>query len=80
MMRAAPSFAAAIVLFALIAGLAAPTPRAAAQDPALIEQGQRAFMKQGCYASYLRPCAHMPALELTDDDIRAIASFLATRQ
>jgi len=30
--------------------------------------------------SYLRPSAHMPALELTDDDIRALAAFLAAQQ
>ena len=84
------------------------------QDPALIEQGQRTFMKQGCYGchtvgktgtpigpdlshvgakyrsdyiarwlrdpSYLRPSAHMPTLELSDEDIRSLAAFLATRQ
>ena len=100
------------LLVALFASLiAAP---AWSQDAALIELGQRTFMKQGCYGchtvgkvgtpigpdlshvgakyrpeyiarwlrdpSYLRPSAHMPALELTDEDIRALAAFLATRQ
>jgi cytochrome c oxidase subunit 2 len=30
--------------------------------------------------SYLRPSAHMPALELTEDDIRALAAFLAAQR
>jgi len=30
--------------------------------------------------SYLRPSTHMPALELSDDDIKAIAAFLASSQ
>lgn len=30
--------------------------------------------------SYLRPTAHMPVLELTDDDIRALAAFLSAQQ
>ena len=28
----------------------------------------------------VRPSTHMPALELTDDDVRSIAAFLASRQ
>ena len=87
---------------------------ASAQNSALIDEGQRAFMEQGCYGchtvgkvgtpigpdlshvgakyraeylarwlrdpSYLRPSTHMPTLELTDDDIRSIAAFLASRE
>jgi mono/diheme cytochrome c family protein len=30
--------------------------------------------------SYVRPSTHMPALELSDDDIKAIAAFLASSQ
>jgi nitric oxide reductase subunit C len=30
--------------------------------------------------SYLRPSTHMPALELSDDDIKTIAAFLASSQ
>ena len=99
----------ALVVIALLAAAAIP---AFAQSP--VEQGQRAFMRQGCYGchtvgklgtpiapdlshvgakyrpdylarwlrdpSYLRPSAHMPALELTDDEVRSIAAFLAAQQ
>jgi mono/diheme cytochrome c family protein len=91
-----------------------PVAHAAGPDPELIEQGQRAFARQGCYGchtigttgarlgpdlslvgakyrpdylarwlkdpSYLRPSAHMPGFELTDEDVRSIAAFLATRE
>ena len=30
--------------------------------------------------SYLRPSTHMPAFELSEDDVRALAAFLATQQ
>ena len=30
--------------------------------------------------AYLRPSTHMPAIELTDEDIRALAAFLAAQQ
>jgi cytochrome c1 len=30
--------------------------------------------------SYLRPSAHMPTLELTEADIRALAAFLSAQQ
>jgi cytochrome c oxidase subunit II len=30
--------------------------------------------------SYLRPSAHMPALELSEDDVRALAAFLSAQQ
>jgi cbb3-type cytochrome oxidase cytochrome c subunit len=30
--------------------------------------------------SYLRPSAHMPALELNEADIRALAAYLAAQQ
>lgn len=96
---------------AVLALLALATP-AAAQD--LVEEGRRAFMRNGCYGchtvgtmgtpiatdlthvgakyrpeylsrwlrdpSYLRPAAHMPTLELTEPDIRALAAFLAAQQ
>lgn len=85
-----------------------------AQDAGLIDGGQRAFMKQGCYGCHtvgkmgtpigpdlshvgakyraeylerwlrdpsdLRPSTHMPTLELSNDDIKAIAAFLGSRQ
>jgi cytochrome c oxidase subunit 2 len=100
-----------IVALALFAMLASP---AFAQDPGLVEQGQRAFTAQGCYGchtvgktgtpiapdlshvgakyrpgylarwlrdpSSVRPSAHMPALELSAEDIRALAAFLAAQQ
>jgi nitric oxide reductase subunit C len=87
---------------------------ATAQKPELVEAGQRAFMRQGCYGchtvgkmgtpvandlthvgakyradylarwlrdpSYLRPTAHMPALELSEDDIRSLAAFLSAQE
>ena len=87
---------------------------ATAQDTALIEDGRRAFTKNGCQGchtlgrtgtpigpdlthvgakysqSYLerwlrdpasvRPSTHMPALELTDEDIRALAAFFAAQR
>ena len=30
--------------------------------------------------TYLRPSTHMPAIELTEEDIRALAAFLAAQQ
>jgi cytochrome c2 len=30
--------------------------------------------------AYLRPSTHMPAIELTEEDIRALAAFLAAQQ
>jgi mono/diheme cytochrome c family protein len=96
---------------ALLAVLTLATP-ASAQE--LVEEGRRAFMRNGCYGchtvgkvgtpmatdlthvgakyrpeylrrwlrdpSYLRPTAHMPTLELTDADIRALAEFLSAQQ
>jgi cytochrome c oxidase subunit II len=101
-----------LAALAMFVALAVP---AWAQDrSALVEEGQRAFMRNGCYGchtvgrlgtpiaadlshmgakyrpeyiarwlrdpSYLRPSAHMPRLELTDDDIRTLAAFLAAQQ
>jgi mono/diheme cytochrome c family protein len=105
---------AAVLLAAVSTPLSSIATRAWAQDAALVEQGQRAFMNQGCYGCHrvgkigtpvardlshigakygsdylerwlrgpsdVRPSTHMPTLELTDDDIRSIAAFLATRQ
>ena len=101
-----------VVLLAVATSLTAAAIHA--QAPALVEQGQRAFMNQGCYGchtvgkvgtplgpdlshvgakyrpdylsrwlrdpSSVRPSTHMPTLELTDDDVRSIAAFLASRQ
>jgi cbb3-type cytochrome oxidase cytochrome c subunit len=87
---------------------------AAAQDPALVDEGQKAFMSQGCYgchtikamgteigpdlsrvgarhseeylAKWLRdpasqkPSAHMPKLELTKREIKALTAFLSAQQ
>ena len=103
-----------MLLVAVTISPAAIVKRAWAQDPALVQQGQRAFMNQGCHGchrigamgtpigpdlshvgakysaeylarwlrdpSHLRPSTHMPTIELTDDDIRSIAAFLASRQ
>ena len=100
-----------LVALALLAAVAGPV---AAQDAALVEEGERAFRRQGCYGchtvgkmgtpiapdlshvgakykpsylerwlrdpSYLRPSAHMPALELTEAEIRALAVFLAAQE
>jgi cytochrome c553 len=103
-----------VVSLAAVFCLVAAFTRTWAQQAPLVEQGQRAFMNQGCYgchrvgkvgtpiardlshvgatyrADYLerwlrdpsdvRPSSHMPKLELTDDDIRSIAAFLAAQQ
>lgn len=100
-----------IVLGVLALGAVAP---AAAQDPALVEQGQKAFMFQGCYgchtingmgteigpdlsrvgarhtSEYLtrwlrdptsqKPTAHMPKLDLTREEIQALAAFLSSHR
>jgi len=104
-----------VALLALVAApFAAGLAPARAQNAALVDQGRRAFMNQGCHGchrigamgtpigpdlshvgakyradylarwlrdpAYLRPSTHMPAIELTDDDIRSIAAFLAEQQ
>ena len=103
-----------VALLVVVSILSASALPARAQDSGLIEGGQRAFMKQGCYGchtvgkmgtpigpdlshvgakyraeylerwlrdpSALRPSAHMPTLELSNDDIKAIAAFLGSRQ
>jgi mono/diheme cytochrome c family protein len=87
---------------------------AAAQSPSdsVVERGQAAFKKNGCYGCHLigkfgtpigpdlshvgqkyqpdyltrwlrdpaeqRPNAHMPALELTEADVRALAAYLGS--
>jgi len=100
--------------FALLAVLLA-APVVHAQERAdLVEEGRRAFVRNGCHGchtvkrtgtpiardlshvgakyrpeylerwlrdpSYLRPSTHMPAIELTDADIRSIAAFLSAQQ
>lgn len=90
-------------------------PAVCAQDvPALVEEGRRAFMRNGCHGchtvermgtpvardlthvgakygpqyierwlrdpSHLRPSTNMPAIELTEADIHALAAFLAAQQ
>jgi cytochrome c2 len=101
-------------LLVVVGMLSANAWHAWAQDPGLIEAGNRAFMKQGCYGCHtvgkmgtpigpdlshvgakyraeylerwlrdpsdLRPSTHMPTLELSNDDIKAIAAFLGSRQ
>ena len=52
--------------------LAINAMHARAQDSGLIAAGQN--------PSDLRPSTHMPMLELSNDDIKAIAAFLASRQ
>ena len=80
-MRAFGIVAAFCVVAALLIAVARP---AWAQDRARVEDGRLAFMKQGCYGlrdpSSVRPSAHMPTLELSEDDIRALAEFLAAQQ
>jgi len=103
------------LLFACIAVLVASQAAAAAQESgALVEEGRRAFVRNGCYGchivggmgtpvardlthvgakygvpyiarwlrdpSHVRPSTHMPAIELTDADIEALAAFLAARR
>lgn len=102
----------AIVAAALLAAATAPAWAQSPVNP--VEEGQRAFMRQGCYGchtvgkmgtpigpdlshvgakyrpeylarwlrdpAYLRPSAHMPALELSEQDIRVLAAFLAAQQ
>jgi cbb3-type cytochrome oxidase cytochrome c subunit len=78
-----------------LALLVASAP-AAAQPDTPIEAGRRAFGPDLSHVgakyrpeylarwlrdpSYLRPSAHMPALELSEADIRALAAFLAAQQ
>ena len=86
----------------------------AQESGALIEEGRRAFVRNGCAAchtvgpmgtrvardlthvgakrdaeyiarwlrdpSHVRPSTHMPAIELTDADIDALAAFLAAQR
>jgi mono/diheme cytochrome c family protein len=102
------------VTFVLLTMLAAG-PAAHAQDrAALVEEGRRAFLRNGCHGchtigrtgtpiardlshvgakyrpeylerwlrdpSYLRPSTHMPAIELSEADIRALAAYLAAQE
>jgi len=80
--------------------------------PAVMERGEAAFRKNGCYGCHIiqkfgtpigpnltqvgrkyqpeylarwlrdpsqqRPSAHMPALELTEDDVQALAAYLGS--
>ncbi len=100
------------VLAALL--VAAAVSPAWAQDETLLEQGRRAFTKNGCHGchtlgrlgtpigpdlsrvgakysseylvrwlrdpSAVRPSAHMPALELTEADIRALAAYFGAQR
>ena len=95
----------------LLAAVAAPVW---AQDRDLLDEGRRAFTKNGCHgchtlgrmgtpigpdlsrvgakysAEYLerwlrdpsavRPGTHMPALELTEEDIRALAAYFGAQR
>jgi cytochrome c oxidase subunit 2 len=100
--------------FALLMPLAAVSPAGAQDASPLVEEGQRAFMRNGCHGCHtvgrvgtplapdlshigaryrpeylvrwlrdprsVRPSAHMPMLELTDAEIRALAAYLAAQQ
>ena len=102
------------LLFACLAVLAVSQAAAAQQSAALVEEGRRAFARNGCYGchtvgrmgtptardlthvgakysavyiarwlrdpGHVRPSTHMPAIELTDADIEALAAFLATQR
>jgi cbb3-type cytochrome oxidase cytochrome c subunit len=99
------------LLFACIALLVISEAAAAQESGALVEEGRRAFVRNGCYTvgrmgtpvardlthvgakysapyiarwlrdpSHVRPSTHMPAIELTDADIEALAAFLAAQR
>lgn len=99
-----------------IVGLAAILTAAAAgaQEPRLVLEGERAFMRNGCYGCHTvgrvgtplgpdlshigakyelsalhrwltdpaaqKPQAHMPKLDLSNDDVNAVAAFLAVQR
>jgi cytochrome c oxidase subunit 2 len=102
------------LLSACIAVLVIGQAAAAQESGALIEEGRRAFVRNGCYGchtvgrmgtpvardlthvgakfsapyiarwlrdpSHVRPSTHMPAIELTDADIEALAVFLSAQR
>jgi cytochrome c2 len=99
-----------LVLVALL--LAGGPALAQSPTPPVVERGEAAFKRNGCYGCHLigkfgtpigpnlsqvgrryppdylarwlrdpslqRPGAHMPALELTEEDIRALADYLGS--
>lgn len=101
-------------LSACIAVLAVSQAAGAQESAALVEEGRRAFVRNGCYGchtvgrmgtpvardlthvgakysapyiarwlrdpSRVRPSTHMPAIELTDADIEALAAFLGAQR
>jgi cbb3-type cytochrome oxidase cytochrome c subunit len=103
-----------VLVSAGLAVLMAAQCAAAQQASASVEEGRRAFVRNGCYGchtvgrtgtpvardlthvgakydapyfvqwlrdpSHVRPSTHMPALELTDADIDALAAFLAAQR
>lgn len=104
----------ALALVPALCALLVVTPAVAQDRAALLEEGQRAFMRNGCYGchtigamgtpiardlshvgaryrpdylekwlrdpSAVKQGAHMPKLELTEPDIRALAAFLAAQE
>jgi cytochrome c oxidase subunit 2 len=102
------------LLFACIAVVVVSQAAPAQESGALVEEGRRAFVRNGCYGchtvdgmgtpvardlthvgakynapyiarwlrdpSHVRPSTHMPAIELTDADIEALAAFLAAQR
>ena len=100
-----------MVLVALLLAAGGPT-LAQSPSPAVVERGEAAFKKNGCYGCHIigkfgtpigpnlsqvghkyqpdylarwlrdpsqqRPSAHMPALELSGEDVAALAEYLGT--
>jgi cytochrome c oxidase subunit 2 len=101
------------VALALLLVVVAAAPAVWAQE-SLVEEGRRAFARNGCQGchtikgagtpiardlsrvgaryeaeylarwlrdpSHVRPSTHMPAIELTDSDIEALAAYLAAQK
>ena len=100
------------ILFVTLFLAAAGPTLAQSPNPTVIERGEGAFKKNGCYGCHLinkfgtpigpdhsrvgakydqaylarwlrdpaqqRPSAHMPTLELSEEDVRALAAYLAS--
>jgi cytochrome c2 len=100
-----------ILLVTLLLAAAGPT-LAQSTNPPVVERGEAAFKKNGCYGCHLigkfgtpigpdlshvgrkydqnylarwlrdpaqqRPSAHMPALELSEEDVRTLAAYLGS--
>jgi cytochrome c oxidase subunit 2 len=100
-----------LIATACLVAIAAP---AWAQDATLVDEGRRAFTRNGCHGchtlgrmgtpiapdlshvgakydekylerwlrdpSAVRPTAHMPALEISEADIRALAAFFGAQR